>query len=157
MSTDAPDETVAGLLQEVGRRLRTRRSALGRTVREVALDAGLSLPYVANLENGRGNPTLDTLHRLASTLEVPLGELLAAPDPAAGPGPVAVSRSLTAFTRTSDFRSACARLAAAQRTDPAAMRRDLVHALASCPQPAHRDMNEPDWRRLLDAITLILT
>jgi transcriptional regulator with XRE-family HTH domain len=157
MSTDAPDETVAGLLQEVGRRLRTRRSELGRTVKEVAMDAGLSLPYVANLENGRGNPTLDTLHRLASTLEVPLGELLAAPEPASGSGRMAIPTSLTAFTRTRDFRSACSRLAAAQRTDPAAMRRDLVHALASCPQPADRPMNETDWRRLLDAITLILT
>jgi transcriptional regulator with XRE-family HTH domain len=157
MSTDAPDETVAGLLQQIGRRLRARRSALGRTVKEVALDAGLSLPYVANLENGRGNPTLDTLHRLATTLEVPLSELLAAPEPASPLVPVALPASLTAFTQTSDFRSVCARLAAAQRTDPAAMRRDLLHALASCPQPARRRMNESDWRRLLDAITLILT
>jgi hypothetical protein len=36
------------------------------------------------------------------------------------------------------------------------MRRQLLHALTSCPQPARRKMNETDWPRLMDAITLIL-
>jgi hypothetical protein len=33
-------------------------TAAGRTVASVATDAGLSVPYVANLENGRGNQPL---------------------------------------------------------------------------------------------------
>jgi len=41
---------------EIGRQLRARRTAAGRTVASVATDAGLSVPYIANLENGRGNP-----------------------------------------------------------------------------------------------------
>jgi DNA-binding XRE family transcriptional regulator len=48
--------------------LRDRRKAAGRTIASVAVDAGLSVPYIANLENGRGNPTLSALARLATAL-----------------------------------------------------------------------------------------
>ena len=53
---------------EIGRQLRARRTAAGRTVASVAADAGLSVPYIANLENGRGNPTTAALTRLAEAL-----------------------------------------------------------------------------------------
>src|SRR5213594_520962 len=53
---------------EIGRQLRARRTAAGRTVASVATDAGLSVPYIANLENGRGNPTTAALTRLAGAL-----------------------------------------------------------------------------------------
>jgi transcriptional regulator with XRE-family HTH domain len=157
MSSDASVETVGGdLLGEVGRRLRARRGALGRTVHTVALDAGLSLPYVANLENGRGNPTLDTLVRLASALDVTVGDLL---DPAVGAEPIheQLPAELTAFAQTKGFRALCSRLAAAQHTDTATMRGQLVRALAGCPRPPRRRMSDTDWQRLLDAITLVLT
>ena len=36
--------------------------------REVAVQAGLSVPYIANLEKAHGNPTLDPLVRLADAL-----------------------------------------------------------------------------------------
>src|ERR1700761_3232088 len=52
----------------IGRQLRARRTAAGRTVASVAADAGLSVPYVANLENGRGNPTATALTRLTGAL-----------------------------------------------------------------------------------------
>ena len=52
----------------IGRQLRARRTAAGRTVASVAADAGLSVPYIANLENGRGNPTTTALTRLARAL-----------------------------------------------------------------------------------------
>jgi transcriptional regulator with XRE-family HTH domain len=60
----------------VGIRARQRREELGLTLREVALNAGLSVPYIANLEKARGNPTLDTLVRLSEALDVPLAEML---------------------------------------------------------------------------------
>lgn len=53
---------------ELGEVLRDRRKAAGRTIASVAMDAGLSVPYIANLENGRGNPTVAALDRLASAL-----------------------------------------------------------------------------------------
>lgn len=61
--------------------LRDRRKAAGRTIASVAVDAGLSVPYIANLENGRGNPTLAALDRLASALGTRL-ELTLVDDPA---------------------------------------------------------------------------
>src|SRR5204863_3137726 len=67
----------AQLKTELGHRLRAARSAQGRTLADVAIDAGLSLPYVANLESGRGNPTLGALYALASALGTPLVALLA--------------------------------------------------------------------------------
>ncbi|MPY57999.1 helix-turn-helix domain-containing protein [Streptomyces spongiae] len=48
--------------------LRARRQEAGRTIASVAVDAGLSVPYIANLENGRGNPTLSALQQLAAAL-----------------------------------------------------------------------------------------
>jgi len=54
----------------IGRQLRARRTAAGRTVASVAADAGLSVPYIANLENGRGNPTTAALRRLAAKTQV---------------------------------------------------------------------------------------
>ena len=61
----------------IGRQLRARRTAAGRTVASVAADAGLSVPYIANLENGRGNPTTAALRRLAEALDLRLVVTLA--------------------------------------------------------------------------------
>jgi transcriptional regulator with XRE-family HTH domain len=57
---------------ELGSALRARRKAADRTIASVAVDAGLSVPYIANLENGRGNPTLAALTRLSTALGAPL-------------------------------------------------------------------------------------
>src|SRR5260221_7495942 len=66
----------------LGHQLRGLRAAAGRTVASVAGDAGLSVPYIANLENGRGNPTVAALDRLA---RAPRARLEVALVPAAGP------------------------------------------------------------------------
>ena len=64
----------------IGRQLRARRTAAGRTVASVAAAAGLSVPYIANLENGRGNPTITALTRLADALGMQLAVTLEAGD-----------------------------------------------------------------------------
>src|SRR5579864_3592424 len=64
----------------LGHQLRVLRTAAGRTVASVAVDAGLSVPYIANLENGRGNPTLFALGRLASALGMKLSVSLVPAD-----------------------------------------------------------------------------
>jgi transcriptional regulator with XRE-family HTH domain len=145
--------TEEALREELGRRLRARRSSQGRTLASVAMQAGLSVPYVANLENGRGNPTLGSLHRLAGALGVTLSDLLAdaggeAPDPAL-PG------SLAAFSRGARFRQEVRRLAAEDQAAPAEVRRGLLTAMAAVPQPK-RGLDELDWHRILDALVLVL-
>src|SRR5207248_3705035 len=93
----------------LGHRLRALRTAAGRTVASVAADAGLSVPYIANLENGRGNPTITALGRLATALGVQLVITLNAaadPIPATASPPPEVPASLVRFARTPRFHHA---------------------------------------------------
>ncbi|GAA3550018.1 hypothetical protein GCM10022419_032920 [Nonomuraea rosea] len=143
---------------ELGLRLRSRRAALGRTVASVATDAALSVPYVANLENGRGNPTVSALDRLADALGTRLVVELVGPDEDQGKAaaPVAVPPSLLAFSRGARFRREVALLAGTLAEDDRTVRAMLVDALAAAAAPLRRDLHEGDWRRLLDAMVLIL-
>jgi transcriptional regulator with XRE-family HTH domain len=144
----------------IGRQLRARRAAAGRTVASVAADAGLSVPYVANLENGRGNPTATALTRLAGALGTRLVITLA-PDEgddggtsgeAAAPE---VPPSLVRLARTPRFRQAAAASAAALGLDAGEFSARLVPALAVLAHAMGRDLAEPDWWRVLDALLLI--
>jgi transcriptional regulator with XRE-family HTH domain len=142
---------------EIGRQLRARRTAAGRTVASVAADAGLSVPYIANLENGRGNPTTTALRRLAEALGMRLAITLAAEDggepvPAAG---AAVPASLVRLGRTPRFRQAVRAMAAAQGADQGEFSARLVAALATLGQVTGRELSEADWWRLLDALLLV--
>jgi transcriptional regulator with XRE-family HTH domain len=142
------------LRAELGRRLHARRSVQGRTLASVAMEAGLSVPYVANLENGRGNPTLASLHRLAGALGVPLSELVAEEDDPAERS-AAVPGSLAEFSQTPRFRREVGRLAAVANVKPAEMRRQLLAAMAAVPRPP-QGLDELDWHRVLDVLILVL-
>jgi len=67
---------VQALLAELGARVRGLREGAGRTVLELAREAGISRRYLTETEAGRANPSLSVLARLAAALGVPLGELL---------------------------------------------------------------------------------
>jgi transcriptional regulator with XRE-family HTH domain len=58
------------------RRLRVKH-ALSQEA--LAVDAGVDRSYVGRIERGVENPTVETLDRLASALEVAVAELLIAP------------------------------------------------------------------------------
>jgi transcriptional regulator with XRE-family HTH domain len=145
--------TEEALREELGRRLRARRAAQGRTLASVAMQAGLSVPYVANLESGRGNPTLSSLHRLAGALGFALSELLADTDRAA-PEP-GLPGSLSTFSEGARFKQEVRRLAVEGTAAPAEIRRELLTAMAAVPQP-DRGLDELDWHRILDALVLVL-
>jgi transcriptional regulator with XRE-family HTH domain len=142
----------------IGRQLRARRTAAGRTVASVAADAGLSVPYIANLENGRGNPTTTALTRLAEALGMRLVVTLVpgqddqrAGAPAAPPMPA----SLVRLGRTDRFRQAVTTMARALDLAADELSLQLVAALALLAQTMGRDLAEADWWRLLDALLLI--
>jgi transcriptional regulator with XRE-family HTH domain len=142
----------------IGRELRARRTAAGRTVASVAADAGLSVPYIANLENGRGNPTTAALTRLAEALDMKLVITLAPADGggAAGEGAAPeVPPSLVRLGRTTRFRRAAADIAAALGLDAGEFAVRLVGALAALAATMERDLNEADWWRLVDALLLV--
>lgn len=124
--------------------LRSRRVAAGRTIASVATDAGLSVPYIANLENGRGNPTLTAIDAVATALGTRLTITLDDAPPAAD----ALPGTLIQFART-------ARFAAETRSLTTADRERLLHAMAAVGSVAGRPLTDLDWHRVLDTIVLL--
>lgn len=59
----------------VGLNVRRIRVAKGISQERLAFDSGVDRSYLGSLERFEGNPTVDVLDRLASTLQVPLSEL----------------------------------------------------------------------------------
>jgi transcriptional regulator with XRE-family HTH domain len=142
----------------IGRQLRARRTAAGRTVASVAADAGLSVPYIANLENGRGNPTTTALTRLAEALGMQLAVTLVPGEDSRGtavPAAPEVPGSLVRLGRTARFRQAVTVMTATLDLDPEEFTAQLVDALAMLAQTMGKDLTEADWWRLLDALLLI--
>jgi transcriptional regulator with XRE-family HTH domain len=146
----------------IGRQLRVRRTAAGRTVASVAADAGLSVPYIANLENGRGNPTTTALTRLAAALGMQLVVTLAPadgspqPDRTSGPVPE-MPAALTRLGRTRRFRQTTEVIAKRLELDLGEFSFQLVAALATLARALDKDLGEADWWRILDAILLTVT
>src|SRR3954452_4392253 len=69
--------------------LRRLRVAAHTSLSELARATGVGKATLSAIENGRGNPTVETLAALAGGLAVPLVDLLAVPAPA----PVTVVRA----------------------------------------------------------------
>jgi len=143
----------------LGHQLRALRTAAGRTIASVAAGAGLSVPYIANLENGRGNPTTTALGRLAAALGTQLVITLAptATSPPPRSTPPEVPASLVRFARTPRFRSAVTTIAEARRLDPPALAHQLVTALGALAGAFSTDLSDTDWGRILDALLLTAT
>ena len=55
-------------IQEIGQQLRARRKFLRLRQRDLAELAGVTLRGLTDLENGRGNPTLNQLSKIADVL-----------------------------------------------------------------------------------------
>jgi transcriptional regulator with XRE-family HTH domain len=127
---------------DLGAELRDRRKTAGRTIASVAVDAGLSVPYIANLENGRGNPTVATLTRLAealgTTLRVDLEDQPTTDEDNLSPRTVQVIDHL----------------AATRRRSPQAVRRDLLSTLDALKELLGREPTTRDVDRLLDLALL---
>lgn len=64
------------LRELIGANLRRRRLAQGRTLRQVADAAGISLTYLSEIERGRKEPSSEVLAALSDALGVVLSEVL---------------------------------------------------------------------------------
>ena len=128
------------------------------TLAEVAESSGLSLPYVSNLERGRGNPTLDALQGIAKALDIPLGELVAdGVEPTSGDLLLAQAPpSLLQFARSARFQGAVQRLAEEHSCSSDGMRQRILVGMVSAPRRGSSEPTEEDWRRLLDVYSVIL-
>jgi transcriptional regulator with XRE-family HTH domain len=124
----------------------------------VASGAGLSVPYIANLENGRGNPTVTALTRLAEALGMRLAVTLVPGEESQQASAIAspeMPASLVRLGRTPRFRQAVAEMATTLDLDVDEFSRQLVAALAMIARTMGREIAEADWWRLLDALLLI--
>src|SRR6476660_7956628 len=60
-------------------KLRRMRIGSNRSLSELGRATGISKPTLSSIENGRANPTVDTLAALAGELRVSIAELLEEP------------------------------------------------------------------------------
>ncbi len=85
----------------ISNRLKELRLERGLSVKELAKEAGVSPPYIWQIEGGRRqNPGAEKLQKLATALRVTIAELI---DSAQGIGPEALKDAppqLTAFVRS---------------------------------------------------------
>ena len=137
---------------ELGSRLRAERAASGRTIASVAAEAGLSVPYIANLENGRGNPTLAVLSRLAAALGQRLDVDLVPDVPSAPPPDTA--GAVVRLARTVRFREAAIRLADHTGVPEQTARHRLLALLTAAQAAAGTELSATDCARFLDALVL---
>lgn len=72
----ATKDDIQQLGRVIGRRVQTRRKALGLTQERLAEQAELSPTFIAKIEAGVKTPSLGALIGIASALDVDLGELL---------------------------------------------------------------------------------
>jgi transcriptional regulator with XRE-family HTH domain len=70
----------AETLEQVGPRLRALRVERGATLAELAASTGISVSTLSRLESGQRKPTLELLLPLARAHQVPLDELVDAPE-----------------------------------------------------------------------------
>jgi transcriptional regulator with XRE-family HTH domain len=147
---------------ELGRTLRSRRQEAGRTIASVAVDAGLSVPYIANLENARGNPTVSALQQLAAALGYRLEIGLVAEVTGKGDGrgegegaaetevPETVRRLMT----SPRVQAVARRLAGKKRTHVPLVTERLQDALLALGAVTGGELSERDLDRLLDLVLL---
>lgn len=146
------DTVPSDLVDLVGARLRSLRTAQGRTLAQVAVDAALSVPYVANLESGRGNPTLSALEALASALGTTVSELTDhGLEPTSSPLPIGLEQ----FARSARLKDETRRLSIENGSETSDTRHRLVAAMAAVGAHAPRRLEQLDWHRVLDALVIL--
>lgn len=75
-ATDADEQRA---VETLGAAVRDARKRLGLSVHALSEKAGVSFGLVSQLERGLGNPSLQSLQRLAGALGIPVGQLLDEP------------------------------------------------------------------------------
>lgn len=117
----------------LGPRIRTARESAGLTIVEVAQRSGYSPGYISQVERDLANPSLGTLKRIASALEVPLPSFFGSdtPEVPSNGVPVAASEGPSGT-----------------RVVPASKRKALLYPGSHI----HHQLLSPDLRGRLEAI-----
>lgn len=61
---------------QLGKNLKRIRTEKGISQGDIVRTLGVSRSFISNIENGKTNPTLSTIAKLAKALEVPIEDLI---------------------------------------------------------------------------------
>lgn len=61
--------------EQLGMRIRYLRKSLKMSIEDLALECGINRNYLCDLENGRRNPTLQMLEKIANGFDISISEL----------------------------------------------------------------------------------
>ena len=86
--------------EDIAQRIRLARARAGLTRKQLAAGSGASERYLATLETGKGNPSVEMLLAIADTLNIAMAELL----PLGGEQDIAVSQAASQLRRASPER-----------------------------------------------------
>ena len=75
INTSHPDHTTESARQCLARNVRELRAAKGYSQEELAFESGLHRTFVAHVERGARNISVDNIEKLASALDVRCAEL----------------------------------------------------------------------------------
>ena len=70
------DSAVAELVTRFGKRLRSQRAALGLSQPMLYERTGVSTPYIAQIEQGKVNPSFGVMVRLAGAVGLQIHDML---------------------------------------------------------------------------------
>ncbi len=62
--------------EKLGKNLKRIRTKKGMSQGDIARDLGVSRGFVSNIENGKANPTLATIAKLAKAVEASIAKLI---------------------------------------------------------------------------------
>ena len=62
--------------QKLGKNLKRIRTKKGISQGDIVRSLGMDRAFISNIENGKTNPTLATIAKLAKALGVPIGDLI---------------------------------------------------------------------------------
>lgn len=86
------EESLSTATIELGRRLRTLRLQRGLTIRELAARAGIANGLLSQIERGASSPSLRTITKLKTALDIRLGDLFSESGGGADPEGMYVKR-----------------------------------------------------------------
>ncbi len=89
----------------IGKRIRTFRNAQGISLEELSFKADLNAAHLGQIERGLRNPTIETLNRIATALDISFYELIGSVEevPQKQPETNEIKRKIDAQLSSNDF------------------------------------------------------